>query len=213
MANKKPIVLYNGEYSLLKNEDNILDKHSNSISIRAESLARIESSIEQYAYYTIFRDETNVGSGQFYYALKSGNHTYPSGNWSGWPGAKPFIVPFNCEIIRAHINFSYVAFNWRNTPGNIFLDVGFLDHNYNTTFNERILRFEINGSFTGGNSGQSGFRYIVGNGKIVNILGNNQFNEGELIGCLLRTGSPNIEGRINSISHALHEFVFRRIEL
>ena len=40
MANKKPIVLYNGVYSQLKEQDNILDKHSQSIALKAESIAK-----------------------------------------------------------------------------------------------------------------------------------------------------------------------------
>ena len=45
MANKKPIVIYNGIYSQLKEEDNILDTHSNSIAVRAESIAKKSESM------------------------------------------------------------------------------------------------------------------------------------------------------------------------
>ncbi|MFW6242544.1 MAG: DUF1565 domain-containing protein [bacterium] len=42
MANKKPIVFYNGLFGQLKDNDNVLDKHSNSIAIRAESFANLK---------------------------------------------------------------------------------------------------------------------------------------------------------------------------
>lgn len=152
--------------------------------------------------------ESNIGSGQWYDRYKD----IHSGHWQGWnkKDSNPMILPYNCKIVKAHINFSKAKFDWRSSAGPIYLDIGFLDHNYNGTFNERILRFEIDGSFTGNDTGNSSFRYILTEDDISAMSGSNNFNEGEMIGCLTRA-STYVAGRIYEIENPFHSLTFEEV--
>ena len=98
--------------------------------------------------YLVKNEGDNISSGQFYHVGKFHNWELPSGSWSGWSNnIAPLIIPYNCKITNAIINFKEANFDWRDSPGNIYLDVGFIDHGYNTTFNERMLIFELDGDF------------------------------------------------------------------
>ena len=87
MANKKPLVLYNGIYSQLKDNDNILDKHSNSIALRAESIGKKIIT-------TQWRDE------------------YVAGEWSK-PGGSP--APDIGTFTIGGINVQLLTFDGGNT--------------------------------------------------------------------------------------------------
>lgn len=161
--------------------------------------------------YQVNKQGSNLSSGQFYDRIKVHNWTVSSGNWGGWSNnIDPLIIPYNCKLIHAYINFRDASFDWRDEPGDIYLDVGFIDHAYNSIFNERILRFELEDSFEGGSSGQNSFRFSVNENKITTLLGENKFVGGEMIGLLLRSDG-SIPGRIYSISYPFHSFVFREV--
>lgn len=212
MTNKKPLVLYNGVYRQIADEDNILDKYSNSIAKRAESIAKkninIDINTKNNLIIQIFKNGTNLSSGQFYDYFRAGNHTRSSGSWNGWTNSNPIIIPFNCMLKKVFVNFSQAQFDWRSIAGNLYLDIGFIDHNHNSTFNERIMRLELIGDFVNNNTGTEGFRYNVSNISL--MLGNNYFQEGEIIGFLLRT-SNSVPGRIFQISNPYHSLIFEEV--
>ena len=230
MSNKKPIVLYNGHFGQLKEEDNVLDKHSHSIALRSESLAKNKDNGDTFdpitvpetaggsLFYQVTKAGANLSSGQFYDIVTTGqggtgSRNLVTGSWSGWQSTDiyPLFIPYNCKITHVHINFRDVEFDWREDPGNIYLDIGFLDHGYNTTINERILRFELTGSFDGSSTGNDGYRFSVSEDEITPMLGDNFFTYGEIIGILSRTSS-SIPGRIFSISYPFHLFCLKATE-
>lgn len=162
---------------------------------------------------SIIRNGTNISTGSFYdlYETNKNDGIY-SGSWSGWSGSgsNPTIIPYNCKIVKAHIRFSRARFDWRSSAGNLFLDIGCIDHNYNNTFNERILRFEIPSSFSGNDTGTGSYKYTITESDISAMSGSNNFNEGEMIGFLLR-GSTSTPGRIYQIDNPFHSLTFEGI--
>ncbi len=158
-------------------------------------------------YYQVF-NRGQIGGASWFTRERSGNHISYSGSWQGWAQASPMTMPYNCKISKLHASFRQASFDWCSIAGNIFLDIGFLDHNYNSTLNERILRFEIPGSFTGNATGDGGFRYSISN--ITDMQLSNMFFEGEVIGIMMRT-STSIPGRIFNITDPILSFTFEEI--
>ena len=170
-------------------------------------------------FYQVTKAGSDQNSGQFYDIATTsrggaGDHNLATGSWSGWQSTDihPLFIPYDCKITHAHINFRGVQFDWREDPGSIYLDIGFIDHGYNTTINERILRFELEGDFEGGSIDYDSYRFSVPEDKITSMLGDNFFTHGEIIGVLMRT-STSIPGRIYSISFPFHLFCLKATEL
>lgn len=212
----KPLIYQDGLYRVAKDTDLL---KGDSIAKRSESIAKnINNNINTpnigvqgntTFIYQIFKKD-RLSSGSWYDNMYAHRFNSPSGNWSGWTKATPLIIPYTCRIYKIFINFSRAQFNWGQNV-NLYLDIGFLDHNYNNTHNERILRFTISDTFSGSDTYQQGFRYTTLENNTQNLVGDNIFYEGELIGMLARTSDPNIPGRINTIYDPFFSIVFKPI--
>lgn len=152
----------------------------------------------------------NNSSGGFYERYRARNHSRNFGAWNGWPNGAPVVIPYNCRVIKGLLAFQVANFDWRSSAGSIFLDIGFIAHTHNSTMNERILRFEIEGNFTGNSTPTGNNFYVVNIDNITSMSGNNYFNEGEIIGLLLRS-STSVPGRIYRINNAYHKIIFEEI--
>lgn len=216
MANVKPLVLYNGQYKVMHDDDNILDKETNSIAKQLkkdiEPLQKVIIKNHSRTFlYHIFKT-SSLSSGSFYDNMRAGSHRSASGSLNGWSQSSPMIIPFNCKIDKLFLNFQSISYDWRNTSGNVYLDLGFVNHNHNNVFNERILRFEtLNGQFINGQSDSSGFKYIIEENNIYEMLSNNYFYEGELIGVLQRS-DVSIPGRIYNIRQPYIGIQFKEVD-
>lgn len=73
MAIKKPLVMYDGLFGLLKETDNIIDSETNSIAKRAESIASFDPQITKTLYVDVNRTDTYVENGQVNKPFKSIN--------------------------------------------------------------------------------------------------------------------------------------------
>lgn len=214
----KPLIYENGSYRVARDTD---DFPGNSIARRAESISKnINVDIRRptkalqgnttFIYHFFKKD--SISSGSWYDAVISHKFTSPTGSWSGWTDATPLIMPYTCQIYKLFVNFSRAQFNWGDNI-NLFLDIGFLDHNYNNTFNERILRFTIPDTFSGSDTYEHGFRYNISQNNIQSLVSQNIFYEGEIIGMLARTGNPSVPGRINTLYDPYCSIIFKPLEV
>lgn len=150
----------------------------------------------------------NVYAGTWAGALLAGASVGYTGSSNGYVSSNPLNILFPSRIIKLYVNFRTIEFVTRTTPGNVFLDLGFLDHIYNATMNERILRFEIEGSFVGSSAVDIAYRKETT--SITNIYKENFFRSGELIGIILRS-DVSVPGLITRIRDAYFDLVFEEI--
>lgn len=150
------------------------------------------------------------GSGGWYDILNNGSVSFASGGWNGWTSGHPIIIPFDAKITKLFIGFSAASFDWLSSAGNLFLDIGISENLYNSTVNNRVIRAELEGNFTGGSASANTYLFIISEDKITELTGVNLFDQGKLLSFSFTTGAST-PGRIYNITNAYHGIEFTEV--
>jgi hypothetical protein len=121
-----------------------------------------------------------------------------SGSYSGFGSStQPIIIPYNCRLSNVLISFRRAYFDWRSSPGNIFIELGFYTHLYNQATDYCRLGMELIGSFSGGYSNYNTYKFDIS--EFTARVGNNSFTKNSLLGVQLRKDISQ-QGQIQSLS-------------
>jgi len=136
---------------------------------------------------------------------------YPSmhstGSYSGYNSrAMPFIVPVNCYLDKAIIVFRRARYDWRSSSGNLFLEFGFYTLSYNSHTDHCRLGVELEGSFSGSDSGTDTFKFTVTD--FTERVGSNSFSAQDILGVQFRKDINN-PGQIYSMYDPIVYFEFK----
>lgn len=134
---------------------------------------------------------------------------YSTGSYSGYnSNAMPFIIPCNCYIYKAIFIFRRAKYDWRCSTGNIFFEFGFYKLSYNSHTDYCRLGVELEGSFSGNDTGTDNFKYEITNFN--ERVGSNSFSTMDILGVQFRkdTSTP---GQIYQIYDPIVLFEFKEI--
>jgi len=132
-----------------------------------------------------------------------------SGSYSGFGSStQPVIVPYACKLSKASIIFRKARFDWRSTSGSIYFCLGFYNHLYNGTELLCKLNAELEGEFSGNNTGYGTFKFLITDFEELN--GSNSFDSLDVIGIQLRKDN-NQDGQIYSVSDPILLLEFEEI--
>ncbi len=148
----------------------------------------------------------SLGTGAFY-DRPPGNS--PSGSWSGWTSADPYVIPFDCKLVRAVVAAVSGSFDWRSSPGSLFSGLELRSHAYNGTSSLAVFSLELVGSYTGG-SFSAGPQWVVDGSSIVLVSGANLFPRGSIVG-LLHASISSTPGRIYNWTDPLISLEFEEV--
>lgn len=131
-----------------------------------------------------------------------------SGSWSGYPSAYPFVLPFDCTLSKIFLNVSGAGYDWRGSPGEIFIDIGIFSHVYNGSSKIYTAGLTLDGPFSGSSfSGQNIKEVIV---NMTDTFGTNAFLKNTLVGFMLLKEASR-SGQCNNLVNSYLSFEFTEV--